>query len=86
MEREVHANKYSWLVSKCSKNMNLPGFAKAQGSNVLPRSTLLRPRVLCRALSQVDLEFHALPRSKPLLFSGTPQGHRLSCECILCPS
>ena len=53
---------------------------------VLPRSTLLRPRVLCRALSQVGLEFHALPRSKPLRFSGTVQGHRLGCECILCPS
>ena len=36
MEREVHANKYSWLVSNCSKNMDYTGFAKAQGSVCFP--------------------------------------------------
>ena len=36
MEREVHANKYGWLVSKCSKNMDHIGFAKAQGSMCFP--------------------------------------------------
>ena len=37
-------------------------------------------------LSKAGTAFHALPRSKPLSFSGTPQGHILSCLCILCPA
>ena len=45
-------------------------------------------RLLCRELSEVGPDFHALPRSKPLRFrfSGTPQRHRLSWACVLCPS
>ena len=39
-------------------------------------------------LSKVGPVFRALPRSKLLRFrfSATPQGHRLSWACILCPS
>ena len=39
-------------------------------------------------LSKAGPGLHALPRSKPLRFrfSGTPQKHRLSWTCVLCPS
>ena len=38
--------------------------------------TAQTPGCSARALSHVDPAFHALPRSKPLRFSGAPQGHR----------
>ena len=49
-------------------------------------STLLRLQVVL--LSKVGPGFHALPKSKPFRFrfSGTPQRHKLSWACILCPS
>ena len=45
-------------------------------------------RLLCLQLSEVGPGLRVLPRSKPLRFrfSGTPQGHRLSRACVLCPS
>ena len=46
----------------------------------------LRLQGALQALSKVDPAFCALPRSKPLRFSGTPQGHRLGWACVLCPS
>ena len=44
--------------------------------------------LFCWKLSEAGPGLHALPRSKPLRFrfSGTPQRHRLSWACILCPS
>ena len=55
---------------------------------VLSQFTLLRLRLLCLQLSEVGPGLRVLPRSKPLRFrfSGTPQGHRLSRACVLCPS
>ena len=38
--------------------------------------TAQAPGCSARVLSQVGPAFHALPRSKPLRFSGAPQGHR----------
>ena len=48
----------------------------------------LGSRLLCQELSEACPGFCALPRSKPLRFrySGSPQRHRLSWACILCPS
>ena len=45
-------------------------------------------RFLCWELSEAGPGLRALPRSKPLRFRflGTPQRHRLSWACILCPS
>ena len=45
-------------------------------------------RFLCWELSEAGPGLHALPRSKLLRFtySGTPQRHRLSWTCVLCPS
>ena len=56
---------------------------------VLFPSTLLRlPGCSVGELSKADPVFHALPRSKLLRFRflGTPQRHRLSWVCVLCPS
>ena len=47
-------------------------------------------RLLCLQLSEAGPGLRALPRSKPFRFrfrfSGTPQRHRLSWTCVLCPS
>ena len=45
-------------------------------------------RLLCQELSEAGPGLHAIPRSKPLRFrfSGTPQRHRFSWACALCPS
>ena len=47
-------------------------------------------RLLCLQLSEAGPGLCALPRSKPFRFrfrfSGTPQRHRLSWTCVLCPS
>ena len=45
-------------------------------------------RLLCQELSKASPGLYALPRSKPLRFRflGTPQRHRLSWACVLCPS
>ena len=55
---------------------------------VLSLSKRLRPRLLCRELSEAGPRFHALPRCKPLRFrySGSPQGCRHSWACALCLS
>ena len=45
-------------------------------------------RLLCREPSEARPGLHAPPRSKPLRLrhSGSPQRHRLSWACVLCPS
>ena len=50
--------------------------------------TAQAPACSAGELSQVGPGLCALPRSKPLRFrfSGTPQRHRLSWACVLCPS
>ena len=81
------ANKYHWhlwgvlsvsrphWVCPCSRCVCFPSL-HCSGS-----------KLLCWELSEVGPGLHALPRSKPLRFrfSGTPQRHRLSWACILCP-
>ena len=48
----------------------------------------LASRLLCQELSEAGPGLYALPRSKPLRFrlSGSPQRHRFSWACVLCPS
>ena len=45
-------------------------------------------RLLCQKLSEASPGLYVLPRSKPLRsrYSGSPQRHRLSQACVLCPS
>ena len=79
------ANKYHWHVwgvfqphwiCPCSRHVCFPSL-HCSGS-----------RLLCWELSDAGPGLHALPRSKPLRFRflGTPQRHRLSWACVLCPS
>ena len=44
-------------------------------------------RLLCQELSEASAGLCALPRSKPLrvMYSGSPQKHRLGWACVLCP-
>ena len=54
----------------------------------LPVYTAQAPGCSAGELSKAGPGFRALPRSKPLRFRflGTPQRHRLSWACVLCPS
>ena len=76
------ANKYHWRV------WGHTGFAPAQGVYAFPVYTAQAPGCSAGELSKVGPGFCVLPRSKLLRFrfSGTPQRHRLSWACILCPS
>ena len=51
-------------------------FCHSPRQRVSQVSTAQAPGCSARVLSQVSPEFCAFPRSKPLRFSGAPQGHR----------
>ena len=76
------------MCGECSECMDHTGFVPGHSSMCFPGLHCSGFSVLCRALSKVGPAFRALPRSKPLRFrfSGSPQGHRLSWACVLCPS
>ena len=77
----------SGMCGECSQRMNLTGFATAQGRMCFPHLHCSRySRCSARALFQVGVAFHALPRSKLLRFSGAPQGQDPDGLCILCLS
>ena len=81
------ANKYHWRVCvgrapSVWTTLGLPQLKEACASRVY---TAQAPGFSARVLSQVGPEFCALPRSKLLRFSGTPQRHGLGWACILCP-
>ena len=63
-------------------------FAPVHGVCVFLVYSAQAPGCSAGELSKVDPGLHALPRSKPIRFrfSGTPQRHRLSWACVLCPS
>ena len=73
------ANKHC-MCGDCLQCMDHTGFAPSHWVYTL------RLQGALQALSKGGPAFCALPRSKPLRFSGTPQGHRLGWACILCPS
>ena len=64
------------------------GFAPAHGVCAFPVYTAQAPGCSAGKLSKAGPGLRALPRSKLLRFrfSGTPQRHRLSWACTLCPS
>ena len=79
------ANKYPWRVLTVS----WPHWVCSRSRCVcFPSLHCSGSRLLCLQLSEVGPGLRVLPRSKPLRFrfSGTPQGHRLSRACVLCPS
>ena len=64
------------------------GFPLIHGVCAFPFYTAQAPGCSVGELSKLGPGLHARPRSKPLRFrfSGTPQRHRLSWACVLCPS
>ena len=76
------------LCGECSQCLGHTGFAHAHGMCVFLVYTAQAPGCSAGELSKVGPGFHALPKSKPFRFrfSGTPQRHKLSWACILCPS
>ena len=76
------------MYGECLQCLGLTGFVPAHGVCAFPVYTSQALGCSAGELSEVGPGLHALPRSKPLRFrfSGTPQRHRLSWACILCPS
>ena len=72
------------VCGECSQCIDHTGFATAQGCVCFWVYTARAPGYSARAVSKAGPAFHTLPRSKWLRFPGTPQGHRLSCVCVLC--
>ena len=72
----------------CSQCPGHTGFAPRSRCVCFPSLHCSGSRLLCLQLSEAGPGLRVLPRSKPLRFrfSGTPQGHRLSRACVLCPS
>ena len=70
------------MCGVCSQCMEYIAFAPAQGSVCFPCLHCSGSRMLFRGTFQSGSCFCALPRSKPLRFSGTPQGHRCGWACI----
>ena len=83
------ATKYHWHVGGSARSgWTSLGLPQPKAPCISQVYTAQAPGFSARALSQVGPAFHALPRSKlfKLRFSGTPQRHRLSWACVLCPS
>ena len=81
------ANKYRWHVLGVIAVYGPHWLCHRSRQHLFPVVyTAQAPDFSAKALSKADPAFHAPPRSKPLKFSGTPQGHRFSWVCIFCPS
>ena len=78
------------IPGMCSQCPGRTGFAPAHGVYPFPVYTAQAPGCSAGELPKVGPGLRALPRSKLLRFrfrfSGTPQRHRLSWTCVLCPS
>ena len=86
MGREGHCKQIllACVGSTCSvgSTLGLPQLKAACASWVY---TAQSPGCSAGSLSKAGPAFHALPRSKPLRFSGTLQGHRLCWVCVFVP-
>ena len=83
--RRSTANKYPWRVLTVS----WPHWVCPRSQCVcFPSLHCSGSRLLCLQLSEAGPGWRAIPRSKlfRFRFSGTPQRHRLSRTCVLCPS
>ena len=76
------------ICGECSQCLGYTGFAPVRGVCAFPVYTAQAPGFSAGELSKASPGLGALPRSKLLgfRFSGTPQRHRLSWACVLCPS
>ena len=75
------------MCGECSQCLTHTGFAPDHSVCAFPVYTGQAPDCSAGEVSKVGPGFHTLPRSKPLRFRflGTPQRHRLSWACVLCP-
>ena len=76
------------VCGECSQCLGHTGFAPAHSVYAFPVYTARAPGGCAGELSKAGPELCALPRSKLLRFRSlcTPQRHRLSWVCALCPS
>ena len=76
------------VCGECSQCFARTGFAPTHGVCAFPVYTVKALGCSAGELSEAGPGLHAIPRSKTLRFrfSGTPQRHRLSWACALCPS
>ena len=76
------------VCGDCWQCLGHTGFVPAHGVCAFPVYTAQAPGCSAGEPSKEGPGLRALPRSKPLRFrfSGTPQRHRLSWACVLCPS
>ena len=76
------------LCGECSQCMDHIGFSPTHGMCAFPVYTAQAPGFSAGEFSEAGPGFCVLPRSNLLRFRflGTPQRHRLSWDCILCPS
>ena len=74
------------VSGECSQCLGCTGFAPAHGACAFMFYTSQALGCSSGELSEVGPGLCALPRSKPLRFSDTPQRCRLGWACILCPS
>ena len=76
------------MYGECSQCLGHIGFALAHGICAFPVYTAQATGCSVGELPKASPGLRALPRSTPLRFrfSGTPQRHRLSWACVLCPS
>ena len=76
------------MCGECSQWMDHTGFAPAHGVCACLGLHSQAPGCSSGALSKVGPAFCTLPRSNLLRFRflGTPQRHRFSWVCVLCPS
>ena len=77
--------KITGVCEACSQCLGHTGFAHGV---CFPVYTAQAPGCSTGELSKAGPGLRALPRSKPLRFrfSGSPQRHRISWACVLCPS
>ena len=87
-EGEILQTNITGVCEECSQCMDHTGFVPAHGMCACPVYTAQAPGCSAEELSKVGSGFCVLARSKMLRFwfSGTPQRHRLSWTCVLCPS
>ena len=76
------------VCGECSQCLGHTEFAAAHGMCAFMVYTAQALGCSVGEVSKAGPGSRALPRSKPLRFrfSGTPQRHRLSWTCVLCPS
>ena len=85
-ERETLQTNITGMCGECWQCLGHTGFAPTHSMCAFPVYIAQAPGCSAGELSKASPGLRTLPRSKLFRFSGTPQGHRLSWACVLCPS